>query len=360
MRGRRTRAAVGIALTAVFLYLALRGVDWREVGTHLREADYLLLGAAVLVATLGIHVRALRWGPLLRPVAPGIALPPRVAGVAIGLAANNVFPARVGEFARTWVLARQARIPVTAALASVVMERMLDAVILLTILLGVMASPAFPGLAGTGDFVQTTLRVVIALSAVLLAVLLSLALFPVRAVAVAERLSRALLPEAFRRPVVDALHAFVGGLHVLRSPRLLGISLLWAVGQWAFLALSFLLAFRAFGITEPGYLGALFLQSAIGIAVAIPSAPGFFGPFHAAAVWGLGIWGVEQARAASFAIGFHLGGWVAVTAVGAFHAARLNVRLRDLERSEEEVEEEVEEAVGGAERAEEEDGGPPR
>jgi hypothetical protein len=43
--------------------------------------------------------------------------------VAIGLAANNVFPARVGEFARTWVLAREAKIPVTAALASVVLER---------------------------------------------------------------------------------------------------------------------------------------------------------------------------------------------------------------------------------------------
>jgi glycosyltransferase 2 family protein len=342
MTGGRVKAAVGIVVTAAFLYLALGGVDWSEVGGHLREANYLLLGGAVLVATLGVHVRAMRWRPLLDPVAPGIAFAPRLAGVAIGLAANNVFPARVGEFARTWVLAREAKIPVTAALASVVLERVLDAIVLMSFLLGVMSLPGFPGLAGSGDNVQTALRVFAVAGGVLLFVLLALAFFPHRAVGVAERIANAVLPRAFRRPLVDALHAFAGGLHVLRSPRLLAVSLAWSVAQWLFLALSFLLAFLAFGITEPGYMGAIFLQSAVGIAVAIPSAPGFFGPFHAAAVWGLNLWGVEQARAASFAIGFHLGGWITVTGLGAFYAARLNVKLRDLRRSEEEVEEAVE------------------
>lgn len=342
MRGGRVKAVVGILVTAFFLYFALRGVDWREVGANLRDANHLLLGVAVLIASLGVYVRALRWGPLLEPVAPGIGLRPRIAGVAIGLGANNVFPARVGEFARTWVLAREAKIPVTAALASVVLERMLDAVVLIGFLLGAMASPGFPELEGAGDNVQAGIRVIVGVSGFLLVVLFSLAIFPVRSVAFTERVANVLLPRAFRRPLVDALRAFVGGLHVLRSPRLLAVSLAWAVAQWTFLALSFLFAFRAFGITEPGYLGAIFLQSAIGVAVAIPSAPGFFGPFHAAAVWGLGLWGVEQSRAASFAIGFHLGGWVVVTALGAFYAVRLNVRLRDLRRSEEDVEDAVE------------------
>jgi glycosyltransferase 2 family protein len=342
MKGGRTKAAVGIVLTAVFLWLALRGVDWSEVGAHLRDADFPLLGAAVLVATLGVYIRALRWGPLLEPVAPGIGFRPRLTGVAIGLAANNVFPARLGEFARTWVLARQARIPVSGALASVVLERMLDAIIMIVFLLGAMAHPSFPDLAGAGDNVRYGIRIIVALSTFLLLVLLSLAIFPRRSVALVERIANALLPLAFRRPLVDALRAFVGGLDVLRSPRLLAISVAWALGQWFFLALSFLFAFRAFGITEPGYLGAIFLQSVIGVAVAIPSAPGFFGPFHAAAVWGLGLWGVDHARAASFAIGFHLGGWIAVTSLGAFFAARLRLRLRDLRESEEEVEEAVE------------------
>jgi uncharacterized membrane protein YbhN (UPF0104 family) len=120
----------------------------------------------------------------------------------------------------------------------------------------------------------------------------------------------------------------------------------WALFQWLFLATSFVLAFRAFGITEPGFLGAVFLQSVIAVAVSLPAGPGFFGPFEAASVWGLGLWGVDKSRAASFAIGFHLGGWLTVTLGGLYYAMRLNLRWRDLGRSEETVEEAVETVLG--------------
>jgi glycosyltransferase 2 family protein len=336
------KAVVGIAATVFFLWWALREVEWAEVAANLRSADWLLLGAAVIVSTLGMHVRAMRWRPLLEPVAPGIPFGPRIAGVCIGFGANNVFPARLGEFARTWVLAREAKIPLTAAFASLVLERALDGVVMLTLLLGAMAMPGFPEVTGGGVDVQGTVRVIAAITVVLLSGILVMAFAPVRTVRIAERIANAVLPESFRRPLVDALHAFVGGLHVLRNPRLLAVSIAWAFFQWFFLATSFLLAFRAFGITEPGFLGAVFLQSVIALAVSIPSAPGFFGLWEAASVWGLGLWGVSQSRAVSFAIGFHLGGWFTVTALGMFYAARLNLRWRDLGRSEERVEEAVE------------------
>jgi glycosyltransferase 2 family protein len=341
MKGH-AKTVVGIAATVFFLWLALRDVQWREVAAHLREANWWLLGAATLVSTLGMHVRALRWKPLLEPVAPGIPFRPRIAGVCIGFAANNVFPARLGEFARTWVLARQAGIPLTAAFASLVLERALDGIILLVFLLGSMALPGFPAITAGGENVQRAVDAMVVIVSVMLGAALVMALFPTWTVRIAERMANAVLPRAIRRPLVDALHAFVGGLHVLRSPRLLAISVAWAVAQWAFLATSFLLAFHAFGITEPGYAGAVFLQSAIAMAVAIPSSPGFFGLFEAASVWGLGLWGVQASRAASFAIGFHIAGWLTVTALGAFYAVRLNIRLRDLTRTEEQVETAVE------------------
>lgn len=340
MKGH-AKAVIGIAATVFFLWLALKDVHWREVAAHLREANWWLLGAATLVSTLGMHVRALRWKPLLEPVAPGIAFRPRIAGVCIGFAANNVFPARLGEFARTWVLARQANIPLTGAFASLVVERALDGIILVVFLLGTMALPGFPDIAA-GSQVQQGVDWMIRIVSVMLAGALVLVFFPTRTVRMAERIAGAVLPAGIRRPLVDALHAFIGGLHVLRSPRLLAVSVLWAVGQWAFLATSFLLAFHAFGITEPGYLGAVFLQSLIAMAVAIPAAPGFFGVFEAVSVFGLGLWGVQESRAASFAIGFHIAGWLTVTALGAFYAARLNIRLRDLTRTEEQVETAVE------------------
>ena len=336
------KTVVGIAATAFFLWLALRDVVWADVVAHVRGANWWLLGAAVLISTLGMHVRAMRWKPLLEPVAPGIPFRPRIAGVCIGFAANNVFPARLGEFARTWVLSRQASIPLTAAFASLVLERALDGIILLAFLLGSMALPGFPEITAGGEMVQRGIDAMVILVSLMLGVALAMAVFPAWTVRVAERVANVVLPRAVRRPLVDALHAFVNGLHVLRSPRLLAISVAWAVAQWAFLATSFLLAFRAFGITEPGFLGAVFLQSLIAMAVAIPAAPGFFGVFEAASVWGLALWGVDESRAASFAIGFHILGWLTVTGLGAYYAARLNIRLRDLRRTDEQVETAVE------------------
>jgi uncharacterized protein (TIRG00374 family) len=336
------KTVVGIAATAFFLWLALRQVVWHEVVTTLGEANWWLLSASVLIATLGMHVRALRWKPLLAPIAPGIPFRPRIAAVCIGFAANNVFPARLGEFARAWVLARQARIPVTGAFASLVLERALDGIILVIFLLGSMALPGFPEITAGSEGVQRGVDWMIRIVSVMLVGALVMVFFPTWTVGIAERIANVVLPRAIRRPLVDALHAFVGGLHVLRSPRLLAISVGWCVAQWAFLATSYVLAFRAFGITEPGYLGAVFLQSLVAMAVAIPAAPGFFGVFEAASVWGLGLWGVDQARAISFAISFHILGWLTVTGLGAYYAARLNIRIRDLKQTEEQVETAVE------------------
>lgn len=345
------KAVVGIAATVFFLWLALRNVDWNDVAAHVRDANWLLLAAAVVVSTLGMHIRALRWKPLLEPVAPGIPFRPRIAGVFIGFGANNVFPARLGEFARTWVLAREARIPLTSAFASLVLERALDGIVMIVFLLVTMSMPGFPAIASGAANVQTGVRIVTAITALMLLVLLLMAFFPRRMTAVAERVA-IILPRAFRRPAVDALHAFTEGLHVLRNPRLLAVSVAWALFQWLFLATSFVLAFRAFGIDEPGFLGAVFLQSVIAVAVSLPAGPGFFGPFEAASVWGLGLWGVDASRAASFAIGFHLGGWLTVTLGGMYYAARLNLRWRDLGRAEERVEEAVEHDLApGAPRA---------
>jgi glycosyltransferase 2 family protein len=340
---RHIKTVVGIAATVFFLWLALKDVKWAEVGAHLREANWLLLGAAILIATLGMHVRALRWQSLLRPVDAHIPFRPRIAAVCIGFGANNIFPARLGEFARTWVLARQADIRLTAVFASIVLERALDGIVMIVFLLVAMSMPGFPdGGAGGGGNVEAAVRIIAVGTGAGLVVLLLMALYPTRTVALVERVAKATLPRAFRRPIVDGLHAFVRGLDVLRNPRQLAFSVVWAFGQWLFLASSYLLAFHAFGITGPGFLGAVFLQSAVALAVSIPAAPGFFGPFEAAAVWGLGLWGVDASRAASFAIGFHLGGWLTVTGLGVYYATALNIRLRDLGRSEEQVETAVE------------------
>jgi uncharacterized protein (TIRG00374 family) len=338
----RLRALVGVALTAFFLWLALRGVKWREVGEHLRGANYLLLLAAVVVSTLGMHVRAMRWKSLLEPVRRDVPFLPRIAGTFIGFGANNLLPARIGEFARAVVCARVGAMPVSSVFASLVIERVFDGLVCVGFLFAAMAMPGFPTGRDVGGVNPLHAARFVAAAALLAgAVLVAMAFRPRESAAVAERVTR-VLPRPLRRLLLDSLHAFLAGLAVLRSPRLLAVSTAWAIVQWLFLGSSFLLAFRAFGITEPGFVGAMFLQSLIALAVSIPTAPGFFGIWEATARYGLGLWGVDETRAVSFAIGFHLAGWLSVTGIALWYVWRLGLSWRELRGAEEKVEDAVE------------------
>ncbi|HSU15243.1 lysylphosphatidylglycerol synthase transmembrane domain-containing protein [Longimicrobium sp.] len=349
---QRVRILLSLAITVLFLWLALRGVNWSEVWTHLRGANPFWLALSILISTLSIHVRALRWKVLLEPVDPHVRWQPRVAGTAVGMAANNLIPARVGEIVRAVVAARLAKLPFSAVLASLVVERVLDGLVTVGLLLGVMALPGFPN-PERARWVLGGVRIVAAAMTAAALVLITLAVMPKRSVRIAEAFAARMLPHRLRRPFLARLDEFISGLAVLRSPRLLVLSMLWAVAQWLFIPLSILCAFRAFGVEGPGYVGALFLQSAINLAVAIPAAPGFFGPLEAAATYGLALWGVEKARAVSFAIGYHLGGFTVVTLVGLWYVQRLHLSWRELAGTAEKGGAEGDDSLPGVKRRDE-------
>jgi uncharacterized protein (TIRG00374 family) len=336
------KAIVGIAATAFFLWLALHDVEFHEVVRHLREANPWLFLAAVAVSTVGIHIRAMRWKALLAPVRRDMPFQPRMAGTAVGFAMNNLLPARVGEFARALVCARLGNVKLASTFGSLVVERVFDGILVVGILVGVLVFEDFPPTAEGVLQARSAARWAMVVIGGIGVVVVMLAAFPTWSVRVGEAVATRVLPERLRRPVVDTLHAFLGGLAVLREPRLLLQSVAWALFQWFFLATSFWLGFLAFGITEPGYGGALFLQSAISLAVSVPSGPGFFGPFEAASRFGLALWGVEETRAVSFAIGFHIGGWLSVTLLGLWYVWRLGLSWKELAKSEEKVETAVE------------------
>jgi uncharacterized protein (TIRG00374 family) len=258
-----------------------------------------------------------------------VAFQPRVAGTAVGFAANNLIPARVGELVRAVVCGKLAKLPVSAVFATLVVERVLDGLVTVGLLFTVMALPGFPSPEKAAP-VLTGMRVMALLMAVAGVGIIVLAMLPGRSLALVEGIAARVLPARARRPLLKIVEGFIGGLGVLRNPRLLAVCVGWAVFQWLFITLSIYCGFHAFGITEPGYRGALFLQSAINLAVAVPSSPGFFGPLEAAARYGLGLWGVDPSRAASFAIGYHLGGFIPVTLLGLWYVQKLDLSWKEL------------------------------
>ena len=137
------RTAVGLALTVGLLWWAFRGTHWSDVRANLANANALAVIVAVVVGTLMFPLRALRWRPILDPVAPRLPFGPLWRATCIGMMANNVLPARIGELVRAWVLSRETTVTYPAAFASLVVDRVFDAVVVLLTLVAAMNAPDF-------------------------------------------------------------------------------------------------------------------------------------------------------------------------------------------------------------------------
>lgn len=331
MTRARWQTLVGAVLTLLLLGWTLRDVRPAELLAQLRTANLWLLLLAAVVATAIFPLRAARWVVLLEPIAPGLRFMDAWRAVAIGMMINNVLPARAGELARAYAISRETRtVPFASALASIALDRVFDAMIVFALMFGAMLAPGFPAGATIAGRPATALLGTwgVAILLVVFGGAVMVAFRPDIVRAIATRVARAVLPAWEARIAAFVEHA-TAGLAVLRSPSRFTRVVVWTVIHWLTNALAFWIAFQAVGIRAP-FSGALFLQGLIAIGVAIPSSPGFFGPFEAFAKAGLQIYGVPVTLAVTWAVGFHLLSFVPITAIGAFYFSRLGLSLREM------------------------------
>ena len=324
------RGALGIILSAGFLYFAFRGIEFSTVAEHVRQADIRLLFLSAIAATFIFPLRARRWRPILDPIAPDVPFGVLWRATAIGMMINNVVPARAGELARAFALSRSTpAVPFPAAFASLVVDRLFDAVVVLLLMFIAMLDPAFPRGAQVAGYSMTR----IALGGVLfvlvaLAAMYAMVLFPARVLALYELIARRIAPKLEARGRT-ALVALTGGLGVLRTPSRFAAVFGWTLVHWLLNAFAFWIAFKAVGITAP-YSAALFLQGIIAIGVAAPQAPGFFGVFEVLGKEGLKLYGVSPDAAVTWAIGFHALSYVPITVIGAWYFVRAGLSLDEI------------------------------
>lgn len=347
-RGVDWRAVIGILLSIAFLVFALRGVSPGAVLREIASANPWWYLGAMFMTTAPFWVRTWRWKSLILPVYPQTKFRARFPAAIIGFMANNIFPARVGEFLRAYVLSRLEPVPVVTSLGSLVVERVFDGITLVALTFVALAVPSFPAHSAAGEQLHRVASILAIVFGLLGVVFAALVIAPHRVVAVIERLVSRFLPDSYCRPIVDALESLLAALGAIRQPLLLLRVVLWSIVLWLMGALSYWVGLRAFGIRVP-FLGALFLQSVVSFAVAVPSSPGFFGIFEYAVKVGLvEIWNVDPNRAISYAIGFHMAGYIPVTVMGIWYVWRLGLSWKEVGRGEEAVEEKVEEVLPGA------------
>jgi len=308
---------VGLVVSAAALALALRGINLRQVGETLAQAEYVYLVPATVAMLAYLVARSVRWRLLL---GPEVSLVRCFWVTNVGYLVSNVLPFRVGDPARAVVIGQGEKISTAAALSTVVVERVLDMLMVVALLAGVT-----PFVSGVGGAMSAGL---VAGGAVLvaLAVLLTLAFRPDWG----RRLVRRVLgwlPRLDSERWARALDGLFEGLAPLRSGRK-GLALLaWSVVTWALVVAYYWALMRAF-LPRPPALAAPFLASVVGLGMAVPSSPGAVGVFHAVARYGLTApFGIPVDQAVTVAFAIHAFQYVLMCVLGLVGLARESISL---------------------------------
>ena len=318
----RLRVWIGLGISLLFLALLLRQVDAGELRDAFTSASPGWMVAAFAVYLVALWVRATRWRLVLNG-RPQISAASAWSLVVIGYAANNVLPARAGELVRAELLHRRHGADRAGALASIVVERIFDGLILALFLGGAVL------LAGSSGAVRVLAIMMVALFIGVTAILAVLsALGEVRSARLFNRVL-SFVPQRIQ-PRARALTArFIIGITAVRGWRAWTTVLAATTLTWALEATMYWLMGEAFGLgLEPWwYIG---VCGAANLAVAVPSSAGGIGPFEYFAREVVVRAGVATGLGTAYAVALHAVLMVPIVLIGLVLLWRHHLGLRSL------------------------------
>jgi uncharacterized protein (TIRG00374 family) len=323
---KRWQLWLGILISLFFLFLVVRKLNLGDFWTAIKTADYWWLIPGIAVYFVGVWARAWRWHYLLRPVK---SIPTRTMFpiVAIGYMGNNVYPARAGEVLRAVVLKRHENVPISASLATIIVERVFDGVVMLAFVF--INLNELTRLSGRSGFIGSIQEIALWGSLAFfgaLAVFLLAAMFPRRSEALLEVVTQRFIPLRFRERVLDVSKKFLGGLESLRSPREALMVFVTSVVIWLLETGKYWFVMHAFPF-HVSFFALMLMNGIVNLATTIPSAPGYVGTFDAPGIAVLSAYGVNASIAAGYTLVLHVALWVPITLLGAFFLAREGIQL---------------------------------
>lgn len=333
---KRWQFWVGVLISLFFLVLALRGLELEQVWQAMKNAQYLWLLPGIGVYFMGVWARSWRWHYLLRPLKE-IATPVMFPIVAIGYMGNNIYPARAGEVLRAAVLKQRQGVPISASLATIIVERIFDGVVMLAfVFLNLPELVRLTGSSGAPGGIsiqQLTLFGAVAFIGALLIFLLA-AMFP----GVTERLVNGMIsrlaPAGWRQQVRGVAMRFLAGLESLRSPQEALMIFFTTVVIWLLETGKYWFVMHAFPF-EVSFFALMLMNGIVNLTTTLPSAPGYVGTFDAPGIALLVAYGVPGEVAAGYTLVLHAALWFPITALGAYYYLRQPLRWgKDVSRLE--------------------------
>lgn len=322
---------LGIAVSVVCLIAASWGMlrdpkSWSQIKAAFANANYLTLVPIWGCLTLFYLLKAWRWRLLLRPVGEFDSLRQLLPPVMIGFAFNNLLPAHLGDFVRVFLFARQNGVTNSAALASVVLERVFDIIAVLFILgAGLLLVPDLD------PAVHKTAIVFAGIAAACLAGAITFVVWTRPFVALFEAiLSRVpSLPKGLRDKLTQTLEAGASGLSSLKQPRLLAGILISSLAQWLLNAALVHFSLWSFDIHVSLAVSCL-VVGVTAFGVTVPSTPGYFGVIQLCFMTVLKVFVDDEPAVFAASVYYHLTQYIPVTLIGLAYFGKTGLRMSDI------------------------------
>ena len=333
------RLWLGLAVTLVFLGLLLLRVDLGETVESLAKANFLYLIPAIGLYSMAVVFRTLRWRFLLSHL-KAIPTSRLLPVVVVGYMANNLLPVRLGEVVRSYYLGQREGVSKSAALATIVLERVFDGLTLLLLLAAAALVLPVGGLVedlAERSSIPVYLLVLGAIAPFVIVLALMIAAarwpgWPVRALAPLTRR----LPVKMGLSLVELTGLFITGLASLRDIRRVQMLLLLSLPVWLLeasmlyvIGFSFELQDHFSGQVEMAAV-ILAVTATSNLATSLPSSQGGIGPFEFFAIGTLVVLGVPAPVATAYTITMHAALLLPVVVVGLATLWWQHVSFRDL------------------------------
>ena len=324
---------LGVLISILFIWLALRGLRLDEFWDAVKQANYFWLLPGIAVYFVGVWVRAWRWHYLLSPIKkiPTATMFPITT---IGYMGNNVYPARAGEVLRAVILRRKEGVSVSASLATIIVERIFDGVVMLAFVF--LNLPELAKMTNASGFVGNIQQVAVIGTGVFLGALivfLMAGMFPQTAAKVGFWFIFRLTPKRLHERIIGLMTKFLDGLASLRSPVNVLMVFFTSVLIWLLETGKYWFVMHAFNF-RVSFFALMLMNGIVNLATTIPSAPGYIGTFDAPGIAVLTAYGVEHSVAAGYTLVLHVALWLPITLLGAYFLTHEGIHWSDSLRAE--------------------------
>jgi glycosyltransferase 2 family protein len=320
---------IGIGISVALLVYLFSRVDYGQLWLSLESADRTFLGLAGALLTTTFAIRSWRWQYLLRPLRP-VGFSSLMAATSIGLMANMIFPARLGELVRALVLGHREHMETSTSFATIIVERLFDGFTILLMLAALLLLASLPLEESWGHALRWGGLITLMGYLGVCVLLYYLHYSTARALSGMQCLGRR-LPGHWVDKLSSMLTAFSKGLQTFSQRKYLGQIIISSVILWTVTGVFNFLVVLAFHLQLPLAVGFLLVVFQA-FAVMIPSSPGFIGTYHAASVACLSLWGVNAEIALSVALVMHAITFLLTVAFGFGYLWSIGATLRDFTR----------------------------